>query len=139
MLPQVSLELTLRALSALRSVAGGAGWAFFDPSVTLAPNGTVGGRAPAIATQRASLADFLSQVEGRYVGFGDLVRVVHANTALWQRTALACAGMGSFPPTPIAPTQPPRVTIERRPASARAANTVVGQAATPTYVSPPSP
>ena len=64
------------------ATAGG-GWAFYEPNISLAPS-DVSART-AIATQRASLADFLSQVETRYVGFADLTRVVHSNTTLWVR------------------------------------------------------
>ena len=105
----------------------GAGWAFYEPDVTLMPNGDVSTRT-AIATQRASLADFLSQVEGRYVGFSHLLRVAHASTTLWQRspaatgtgagTGIGARGAGAAPPA--ASPMPPRAALDpRRPASAR--------------------
>ena len=87
--------------------AGGAGWAFFEADgAGTAPSGGGGGRASggggggartAIATQHASLADFLTQVEERYVGFVELLRVSHAQSALWSRAGCLHTGPGSVP------------------------------------------
>lgn len=64
----------------LQWIAGpkGSGWAFFQPTVKhsfgLAPKFMPSAQQPAeaITTERASLDDFLKQVEVRYVGFEDL-------------------------------------------------------------------
>ena len=131
------------------AAASGAGWAFYDPGVAVSPSGEVSSPvSSAIATQRASLTDFLSQVEGRYVGFGDLVRVVHANTTLWQRPAAGTAGTagvgsassractGTGMPQPHAPTQPRVTVVDRRPHSARS-STSAAQAESTSSVAPP--
>ena len=70
---------------------GGAGWAFYEPNGALASTTGAPARPPAIATQRASLAEFLAQVEGRFVGFGELAYVAHNGTTLWSRAAAAGA------------------------------------------------
>ena len=86
------------------AAAGGAGWAFYEAEPEPPHGGGGGGTGgggwgarTAIAAQRGSLGDFLSQVEERYVGFIELLRVSHAQSTLWSRTGSLTLGPGSVP------------------------------------------
>ncbi len=92
------------------SSRAGSGWAFYEAAVRTAPAEVAAAAnhrlatspSEIISTQRWSLGDFLAQLEARYVGYVDLLSVVHAGELVWRRDVDRPPHQphGSSPPRP---------------------------------------